>query len=313
VTAGHGELPLEPRPDGRDAADLVARLRRDGAAVEPTAALDGGVPARCRVLAVLGPARSLSAAEALAVDGFLARGGRLLLALEAAVDPDAGGDPAAPRALLAHGLEPVLARLGLRTPAAIAVDPARDVGIAHAWATYDGYGAHPITVAFPDRRLTVWQTPRVVELLPDAAERPVRATALVSSTATGWGETDVAALLGRGEVSAGDDDLAGPVAVAAAVEEPASTARVVVLGSARSLASELAARGVGANGALAAEAVAWLAGRTRALELDAKTPERVRLVMTEAQLRRVFALCVIGLPALAALLAAALWRWRRRG
>lgn len=288
---GHGELA------GEDAAAVERRLRADGAEVEVVDGVAGGVPLRCRALVVLGPRRPLAVAEVSAIDAYLAGGGALLLAIDAELD---GG------AVVDHGLELVLARFGVRTPAAVVVDPARQLRGANLWGTYDGYGAHVIATAFRDRRLTVWPTPRAVLADGEGAE------ALVVSSAGGWAESDIAAAIADEPVALGDGDRAGPVPVAVVAERPDTGARVVVLGSARALATDYEARGLGTNAAFAAETVAWLVGGAPSVAVDAKTPEQMRLVATDSALRGVFVVCVVVLPFVWALAGALVWWWRRR-
>ncbi len=357
-TTGHGELPLGDPDDvagdasggmaGVEGAEgvvhwrpLAERITREGARLEAVSDLEAGVPEHCRVLVVAGPTRPLSSREAQAVDGYLTRGGRLLLALSTAIEPTG-----ATARMPATGLELVLAPYGIQMPQAVVVDPAAAVAGPTQWLTATGYGDHPIVSSFAGRRFTLWLTPRAVlaaEVEPDAepngepdgsdgspgaepdtepdgrgqqATRPaggtagVRTAVLVQSSAQGWAETDLGSVL-LGEPVRADADLAGPVPVAAAAEAMTTGARVVVFGSAVSLSSVVADRG--ANELLAAAALAWLSGRTQSLDIGAKTPEQLRLIMTQSQMQQVFVLCVLVLPGALTLLGGLLWWRRRRG
>ena len=306
ATSGHGEMPLAAEEGRAHWGQVGQRLLRDGFAVEDAGDLRDGVPERCRVLIVAGPQAPLSPDSALVVARFLESGGRLLVA--APDTPAAGGAK-----LGATGLELLLAEYGVALPPAVVVDPQGALDVPLAWATATGYGAHPITAAFQGRRLTVWQHPRVV-LYSDPASGAAgrRGSMLVRGSAVAWGETDLAALFGGRDVEAGADDLVGAAAVAVAVEADKG-ARMVVLGSATSPSSELVGRGLGSADALVASAVSWLTGRSVSLDIGAKTPEYVRLVMSPAARSGVFALCVVVLPLVAAGLGALLWWRRRRG
>jgi len=302
---------LITRPgEGADAVD-PANLPGLGEAVnlrvDPIDDVSSGVPAHCRVVLSLGPQRPLSASEAAAIATYLDRGGAVLLAADAIPRPDGAG-------LAPHGLELVLARYGVRTPDAVVLDadPSMQTGMAHTWATARGYAEHPVTAGFAERRLTVWPVPRPV-LGDGRAERPAQVTSLVRPSERAWAETQIDALFDSGRASADDGDRREAVPVAAAIEDTVSGGRIVVLGSARALATDFVANEVGANAALAASSVAWLSGTTRAVELGDKTPERVRLVMTRGQLRAVGFLCVILLPLAAAAAGGAVWYRRRRG
>jgi len=275
--------------------------------------LRGGVPASCRVLIVAGPEAPLAPESAVAVARYLATGGRMLVA--APDRPRDSGSGASVR-LGATGLELVLAEYGVSLPPAIVVDPQGALDLPLTWATATGYGDHPITRAFSGRRLTVWQHPRAVLYAEAAAgqgKAARRGVMLVRGGAAAWGETDLAALFAGRDVEAGPDDLVGAAAVAVAVDHGETGARLVVLGSAVSPSSELIGRGLGAADALVASAVAWLAGRDVSLTIGAKTPEYVRLIMSPAARRGVFALCVVALPLAAAGLSGFFWWRRRRG
>ncbi len=307
VTTGHGELPIERARDDADWALVADRLRGDGvelAAVEP-AALAQAVPARCAVLLVIGPMQPLARDESLAIQSFEARGGGLLVAAAARPMPQGGLAPT--------GLEALLAPDGLGLPPAIAVDPSlavRDVpgallvvdGAARAAGPgqRDGYADHPIVAGFAGARATLWYPPRVVAVTPGRAE------ALVSTSPAGWGERDLV----HAPPVKDEDDLAGPVALAAASR---GGHRVVAIGSAESMSTALLAGGASAGDLFVARAVRWLAGRAEPDPgIGAHTPAQVRLVMTDGERRAVIAACVGGVPLAWGLLGGLLVWWRRR-
>ena len=297
-TSGHGELPLGPADDGADLAGLVSGLEASGLAARDLGGLVP-VPARCAAVAIVGPRRPLDSAEARALGAFLGRGGRLLVA----VDPEREAGT-----LLSTGLEGMLEQNGARLRDGIVVDPAAEIGVPLAWATLQGYGAHPVTSSFRGRRMTVWYEPRWIEPLPIPG---VVGTPLVFSSPSGWAETELANLV-RAPTRPDSRGATGPTPVAVATERPASGARLVVLGSARSFTSGAAAKGAVGNQALATSALVWLTGRGKLVAIGPKSPEQVRIVLDAAEERRLFLLCVVGLPALAALVGLyAGWRRRR--
>ena len=299
-TGGHGELPLGPDDDGSDLSGLVKGLDASGLRARELATL-APVPARCAAVAVFGPRRPFAAGEARALEDYLGRGGRLLFA----VDPQREGESLAPT-----GLETVLEAAGVRLRAGIVVDPSAEIGAPLAWATLNGYADHPVTAAFRGRRLSVWYEPRWVEPLPVPG---VTATVLVASSAGGWAETELAGLV-RAPARPDAHDGPGPASIAVAAERPDSGARVVVFGSARSFTDGAAAKGALGNQALAASALVWLTGRGKLVAVGAKSPEQVRIVLDAGQERRLFLVCVLGLPGLAALVGLVLgWRRRRAG
>lgn len=305
ATSGHGELPFVATPDRPDWSAIAARAERDGARLEAVGSLAGEVPPHCRVLVVFGPVTGFRAVDAMAVARYLERGGRLLLVV---------ATPAGPPPWPASGLELPLADYGIVVRDAVAVDPAAAVDLPWGWLALDGYSDHPIAAPFQARRPTVWQRARVIDW--DAqlgAERGARGQPLVSTGPAGWGESRVAAAAPGGPDR---DDLPGPVAVAVAVEAPAreggGTTRLVVVGSARSLSSEIGRLQLGVDDLFGAAALSWLSGRSELLDIGDKTPETLRLVMTRRQLRITFVLVVVVIPFGFAVLGGLVWRRRRR-
>lgn len=260
---------------------VADRLRADGLVLEPLALVDE-VPARCRVLVVLGPTAPLPGEAALAVARFLDGGGRVLVALSGrAAD---GGGP-----LPRSGLEPVLGAWGVDAGDGWVVDDEAAVPLPLAFRVVDGYGEHPITAGFAGRRPSIWQGTRAL------VARGADATVLVATGPRG-----------RRVDGAG---AAGRLPLAVAVERGAG--RLVVLASAESIAADVAGRGT-AGTLLAARAIGWLAGRVQAPAPGGdQAGDRLRLVMTAGERRVVAALVVVAWPAVVVVLVALLGRRRR--
>lgn len=291
ATTGHGELPLLAHADkDADWTAVADRLRGDGVDLDEVD-LASGVPARCQVLIVAGPATPLSPDEALAVQAFVGRGGGLLVA--AASRPVTGG------ALAPTGLEGVLAAEGLGLPPAIAIDPTLAVReLPGALLVLDGYTSHPIDRGFAGARATLWFQPRAVVAMGGA--KP-----LISATAASWGERDLV----HAPPVENADDLAGPVALAAL----GAHHRVIALGSAESFATSILAGGASAGDLWLAHAVRFLAGAPAPdVAIAPRAPDEVRLVMTAGQRRAVIALSTAGIPLLWVVLGGGLLAWRRR-
>ncbi|MEO8842608.1 MAG: DUF4350 domain-containing protein [Kofleriaceae bacterium] len=293
ATTGHGELSLsDPDPKGADWTAVGNRLRGDGiTTVEVANGAFDPADGHCTIVIVAGPIRELSADDALALQQFANAGGGVLVA--AAARPVPNGPE-----LAATGLEGMLAAEGLALPLAIAIDPSlalRELPGSLMIAT--GYAAHPINAGFADRRRTLWFQPRVVGITRGA--RP-----LVSTTPNGWGETDL-----EDRPAKGDTDLAGPVALAAV----AAHHRVVAIGSAESFTNAALAGGASAGDLWIEHVVRWLANRSASsIDVAARTPDQVRLVMTAGERRAAIALSVAGIPLAWLVLGGAVVLWRRR-
>ncbi|MGE0870898.1 MAG: Gldg family protein [Kofleriaceae bacterium] len=290
ASTGHGELSLTAKDDtgSTDWMVVAARLRADGITIEelPDPAV---IPARCSAVIVAGPSSALPAEAALALQRHVAAGHGVVIAA-ASRSVDGGVSPT--------GLEGMLAGEQLGLPPAIAIDPVLSVAeLPGALLIADGYADHPINAGFARARGTLWFQPRVVVA-------GAGATPLVSATATSWGERDLMAA-----PTQGTEDLAGPVALAAL----GSSGRVVAIGSAESLSSAMLSGGASALDLWFANAVRFVAGRTEPrVEIAARTPNQVRLVMTDAQRVVVIALCAAGIPLTWLLVGGGLVWWRRR-
>jgi len=296
VTSGHGELPLGARDDGLDVTLAVERLRGAGIRVDDVGPLAGGIPARCTVVAVLGPTAPLPVAAARAIADHLAHGGALLVAASSRDE------------LPAIGLEPLLAGVGLAVPAALVIERVGALDLPLAFRVDRGYGEHPAVRGFAEWRPTVWQRARpvIVARRPGVAQVP-----LVSTSPRSFATRDLA---GAADVTTPTDpDLLGPLHLA--VWARGQGGAVIAIGSAESLSSAAPRAGVGAGDVLLAALLADLAGRGRPeLAIPERTPAQVRLVMTRGERSAVFALCVVVLPLgfAATGAGAALWRRRRR-
>lgn len=290
ATTGHGELPLLAKdPKSADWTLVADRLRGEGITVEEIA-LGDEVPPRCRVVIVAGPASPLPPTAALALQRFLRAGGGLLVA---APSRTLGGG------LGTTGLEALLAADGLGLPQAIAVDPSLAVReLPGTLLVVDGYADHPIDAGFRRARATLWFQPRPVAAVAGA-------TPLVSATAASWGETDLV----TAPPEKGEQDLAGPVALAAL----GSTHAVVAVGSAESFSTALLASGASAGDLWLARAVRFLGGATDPrVDVAARTPDQIRLVLGSGERSAIIALSVAGIPLAWLLVGGGLVLWRRR-
>ncbi|NVB83046.1 MAG: hypothetical protein HOV81_32005 [Kofleriaceae bacterium] len=300
ATTGHDELPLEPAANDADWSVVADRLGGDGMTIEPIT-LDAGVPARCNVVAIAGPTRPLTPAEALAIQAFVQRGGGLLVAAASRPITSPSGSGTTSTTLASTGLEALLGNAGIGLPAAIAVDPTLTVReIPGALLVVDGYSQHEINAGFANARATIWFQPRAV--LATGPAKP-----LVSASAASWGERD----LEHAPPEKNADDLAGPITLAAAWS--GKSGRIVALGSAESFTTAVLHGAASAGDLWLERAVRYLAGRPAStFEVHRRAPDQVRLVMTSGQRRAVMALSILGIPLAWIVLGAILLVVRRR-
>jgi ABC-2 type transport system permease protein len=292
TTAGHGELPFEPTDTRADWSLVADRLRGEGMTIEALS-LAAPIPPRCSVLVVAGPSTALSPEEALVVQTYLAAGGALLVAASARVV--GRGDDRIGRT----GLEAVLAQSGLGLPRAIAIDPAWTLQeIQGSILVFAGYTDHAINRGFPNARPTMWVLPRAV--IAEAGAR-----ALITASPESWAETTFDAQ----SAERGPDDLAGPIVLAAIGKGE----RVIALASAEDFSTVSLAGYASAGDLWLAQALRFLArAADPQVDVAARRPDQIRLVMTDGQRRAVIALSVAGIPLLWILVGGAIVWWRRR-
>jgi ABC-type uncharacterized transport system involved in gliding motility auxiliary subunit len=317
---GHGEATPETTAGReRSLASLGEALRRENMTVAETSLLSGKVPDDADALAIIGPTKGFAEQEVTLLAAYLDRGGRLLVALDPLIDP-AGS-------MRKTGLEPMLAAHGVEIQDDLVVDPSRRLSNSDLSVVYlDQFTSHPVTqglegvaVLFP-----------VTRSVAPTNGQGFTSRRLVETTADGWGETDLGKLL-RGEaVEKGATDVAGPVAVAVAVESgsvpgpdgeegeespkpEAKSAgngmRMVVLGDSDFLVDGIVAN-LG-NLTLALNSFNWLVKREEALGIPPRTVEQVSLYLNQRQLTMIFLITVVAMPGAAIVAGILVWRRRR--
>ena len=303
---GHGEASPDSAERGVGYAEAKQLLERDNMTVGTWDSLGKAeLPAGTDVLVVAGPRAAFLAPESGALSAYLASGGRALLLL----DPVLPGPGAPPPDL---GFKPLLDQYGVRLGDDLVVDPANALPMVGAETLLaNRFGTSPIVRSLAASGLPVILT---VARSVTKAEKPPEGVAesmLVETSPEGWGETDLTHL--DSQIEKGPGDTPGPVSLAVAAgpaDENAAdkAARLVVIGNSRFAASGSISNG--ANGALFANAVHWLAGSEKQIGIPPKTPEQSSLALSEAQVRRIGLASIVGLPGLAVLLG--LWVWYRR-
>jgi len=150
------------------------------------------------------------------------------------------------------------------------------------------------------------------------------ARAFVKTSDKGWGETNLRQLLAGKPVEKDDNDLAGPVAVAVAVEakspgagkgdeakkeEAKSGFRLVAFGDSDFLTDGQVANA--GNLTLALNSFNWLAKREQALGIPPREMEQVNLFLSRQQLRNILLITLLGMPLAAIVIGVVVWRRRR--
>ncbi|MCJ7756328.1 MAG: GldG family protein [Thermoanaerobaculales bacterium] len=306
----HGEAALEGGGGSgdRSLAVLGDTLKRENMEAADVSLLSGEVPADADVVAIVGPTRAYTESEITALETFLDRGGRLLVALDPLIEPAGTMRPTR--------LEEMLAARGVIVNDDLVVDPSRRLPFYDLSAVYlQDFPSHPVTSGL-EGFAVLFTVARSLTADDGAAQ------ALVQTSDEGWGETNLGMLL-RGEpVALYEGDTAGPAVVAVAVEGAATgaeagaeglseptTYRLVVFGDSDFM-TDLDIANAG-NAVLAGNAFNWLAARDSLVGIPPRDVEQVSLFLTQQQMRNLLLLVLVGMPCAAILLGVLVWRKRR--
>ena len=294
---GHEERDIAKFDNYSGYSKIAKLVQRDAVDVRPLSLGEaGGVPTDCSALVVAGPAKRLPQAEIDLIRQYLARSGRAMFLL------DAGQD---------GGLSEVLAEWGVK----LGDDRVAGMTLTGLELFVTQFGNHPITRNLRNVAC-IFYVPRSVEPLDaGGAERmdKPRVTPLAMCSSNGWAEVN--ANQRPPKFDKGVDRL-GPISVAVAVEKgPApgmhvelSPTRLVVVGD-----SDFVSNGAlaGGNEDFFMNALNWLLERERLMAIAPKVPDELRIDMRLEDVRLLFLLVVVGIPAGVALVGYLVWLRRR--
>jgi ABC-type uncharacterized transport system involved in gliding motility auxiliary subunit len=297
-STGHGEPELEGFAES-GLSQFKELLKRDNLEAQTISLLRGEVPADCDLLVTAGPKAPFAEPEKAAIEAYLGRGGRLLLLL----------DPLLGMAQRGSGLETLVAKYGIQFTDDLVIDPERALPFVDASMVYvSDFRAHPVSDAM--RGLAVVLP--VARSVSTATAEGASASILLTTSAGGWGERDIAGLLARKPIKRDDADTQGPVSlgVAAQSEQDKDKGfRIVAFGDSDFLINSQIANVGNVN--LGLNAVNWLVRREEALGIAPRQPEQVQLVLSQQQMTAIWVLSIVVLPLAAIALGVTVW-WRRR-
>jgi ABC-type uncharacterized transport system involved in gliding motility auxiliary subunit len=311
-TEGHGEPSIKDQQDPRGYSAAKLGLEQENYEVKPLLLPAAEkLPEDASVIAMVGPERPLNEHEVELLDGFLKRGGRLLVLIGARE-----GDDRLPTLLDSWGV-----KLG------------RDVVIDREVRLFEGprlgvvpiaqtYGKHPITENFRD--ITVYPQTRTVEPNADG-KKGLTVTALVKTSDSSWAETAVDDVFDKGTASIDDKDRKGPLSIAVAsaaklkdmgIDVPADgekkrdEARLVVFGSSMFADNQQFAQ-ARLNGDLFLNAIGWLVGQEELVSIRSRTVRTSRADLTPDEVGQLFYLSVLIIPQVLIAFGIAVW-WQRK-
>jgi ABC-type uncharacterized transport system involved in gliding motility auxiliary subunit len=277
---GHGEWPLEPAPEGASISEMKKSLFQEGYQPVPLNLLGGKEVPRDAALLILAASRSkLTKPEVDQLAAYLFQGGRMLLFVDALLEP---------------GLEGLLAPYGVQVDPGIVADEEYGVGSPFMVATHF-YGDQEMVRELARLQVNVqFPTSRGFTLLKEGLLPGAQAEAVVMTSSNAWEELDPA---NEPKRSAGERSGSIPLVVAVTRPIPETKerrtpeTRLVVFGDSEILLDPNWRDEPNRN--LIMNAVAWAAGQPEqitirapdrdvsSLDLDAQKLGRIRFLATD--------------------------------
>jgi ABC-type uncharacterized transport system involved in gliding motility auxiliary subunit len=310
---GHGEADVAEQQNAKGFANAKLALEQENYEVK-TLVLPSveQVPDDASAVVIPGPARALADRETQVLDGYLKRGGHLLVM----VGPRQGGE----------SLAKLLGDWGVKVGQNIVIDQEMrlfegpSMGIQPITKTY---GTHPITQNFRD--YTIFPQTRTVQA--DAAgKKGLQAVELVKTSPSSRALERVDELFSKGTATVLESDPKGPLSVAVAVEaklaelgvtptaaegkKAPEQARLVVVGTEQFADNQRFAQSR-LNGDLFLNAVGWLVGQEELVSIRSRSVRASRAELTSRQNVQLFYLSVLLLPEALIAIGLAVW-WRRK-
>ena len=279
VVQGHGE-PEITNTERSGFSEAKGALERSNYDVKPLVlAREGKMPDDAAVVVIPGPRADLFPPEIDALDGYLARNGKLLVM----VNPFQN-----------DALKKWLAKYGFELGDNLVVEPnpiGRLFGIGPEVPIVQQYESHAITRDM-NGVTTLFPLTRSVGTAKTAPQGIILQT-LAQTSPQSWGETNREALQ-RGEAKPDPEDARGPLPVAAVATK--DKARIVVYGTSNLASNQFL--NLQGNRDFFLNTVSWLAEEEDQISIRPKEARSAPVFLSAQQGQAVFLLPVVVLPAL---------------
>jgi len=333
-TTGHGERGMDDF-ERKGLSRLATVLKRDNYKVESVNLPQRSeIPDDCDVLVIAGPRADFEPPQVDLIREYLTtRSGKLVVMVE-------------PRATYGRlgALADLLEEFNVRVrDDLVALERHRDMlfgGVSISAKVYGmEYAGHKVSDALKNLN-TDFSNACPLEAVSSGSAGPrspqpqgpgnpeYKATAIVKSHDSTWGESDVTDRKKMMKNNPGED-LSGPITLAVAVEPQAPQPpsqygmppppptdlpgpRVVVFGSANLVSNAVLEGGGRGNQALFANAVSWVARKESQIGIPPKLPDDRRISPNPKQTRTVFAIVLIAIPLGCVMFGGFVWWMRRR-
>ncbi len=294
---GHGEHSVTNAGES-GLAQFVQALESKSYGVETlNLAVEAAIPADAAALVVAAPTRALAEPELDLIDEYLKSGG----ALVALIEPS-------PVSELEAGQDTLNTYLRDEWGVYARNDFVVDLASMHEYVGLSAnYGSHPITERV-QTLLTQFPSARSIAI----EESVTGASELVMTSARSWGETNFETVVEGGSLELDEGtESAGPLALAVALEDSSTGARLVVVGDADFATDD--GFSSGGNGDLIINSVDWAARLDNLIDITPRARTQRQVVpatMSTVLIISIFSLVVI--PGSILLAGGWVW-WSRRG
>jgi ABC-type uncharacterized transport system involved in gliding motility auxiliary subunit len=286
---GHGERDIKDNTEPQGLGMLTSALNDEAYEVKELLLLrESNVPGENSILIVAAPKKRLIEREIDAIKKYLDGGGKAVFMIE----PRSGND-----------LVSLLKQYGFDVGDAVIIDPSSKlVGGGDVAPIVTQYPPHDITEDF--KFATLFPYSRTVDV---ASKEGIHTTEIAKTGEYSWAEKNFA-LFDQGIAQQDRDDKPGPLGLAAVGEIGEST-RIAVFGSVDFVSNRFF--DFSGNSDFFLNTISWISGDESLISIRPKVAREGKLTLTGSQLRVIFSLTVIGLPAIVLLSGIAVW-WRRR-
>lgn len=268
------------------------------------------VPATCDIVAVVGLQRPLTQPSVAALTGYLAQGGRLILAVDPwTYDQKTSQDP------ILDSANGVLGAYGTRLDGGLVIDPdpAHSASNDPTSPVVFDYGESPVTTGLANK-LTFFPQPTGITIkTPDGVD----SVPIAQTTSSSY---EIASA--RDKIDRSSQDKRGPFTLMATLEQQlggtdasgqARKSRVVVVGTSSFAENRtMPPNAPGFNSQLLLASFDWLAGNDQLIALSPKPAAKYPLPLTDQDFAVNVVVTSVLVPLLLVALGAAVWVARRR-
>lgn len=286
---GHGERDIKDSSEPQGLGILSRALKDEAYEVKELLLLrESNVPKESSILIVAAPKKPLIEKEIEAIKKYLDDGGKAVFMIE----PRSGND-----------LVLLLKNYSFDIGDNVIIDPSSKlVGGGDVAPIVTQYSPHDITDDF--KFATLFPYSRTINAV---TKDRVQGTEIAKTGEYSWAEKNFA-LFDQGIAQQDPDDKPGPLGVAV-VSEIGEKTKIAVFGSVDFISNRFL--DFSGNGDFFLNTISWIAGDESLISIRPRVAKEGKLTLTGNQLRVIFSLTVIVLPAIVLFSGIAVW-WRRR-